>query len=98
LAAAIEAPRGELVVALEKGKDAEVRFALGPVELEFQVEVSREMGADAGIKFWVVALGGEGSRSSATTQSVQVWRSSGRRGSMSRAGRRFRRGGLISEV
>ena len=60
LAAAIEALRGELVVALEKGKDAEVRFALGPVELEFQVEVSREVGADAGVKFWVLALGGKG--------------------------------------
>jgi hypothetical protein len=72
LAAAIEALRGELVAALEEGKDAEVRFALGPVELEFQVEVSREAGADVGVKFWVVALGGKGSRSTATTHTVRL--------------------------
>jgi hypothetical protein len=41
LASALEALRRELVAALEAGGDGEVRFALGPIELEFQVEVSR---------------------------------------------------------
>ena len=72
LATAIEALRQELIVALDKGKDAEVRFALGPVELEFQVEVSYEAGGEAGVRFWVVTLGGKGSRTSATTHTVRL--------------------------
>ena len=72
LASAIDALRRELVAALEQGKDAEVRFALGPVELEFQVEISYEAGGEAGVKFWVVTLGGKGSRSSATTHTVRL--------------------------
>jgi hypothetical protein len=72
LASAIEALRGELVAALDAGEGEEVRFALGPVELEFQVELSREAGGEAGVKFWVVALGGKGSRASATTHTVRL--------------------------
>jgi hypothetical protein len=72
LASVIEALRAELLVALAKGKGQEVRFALGDIELDFQVEVSQERGGEAGVKFWVVALGGKGSRSSATTHTVRV--------------------------
>lgn len=72
LADAIEALRAELVVALRKGWTEEVRFALGPIELEFQVEVSREAGGKAGVKFWVVELGGQGSRSSGSRHTVRV--------------------------
>jgi hypothetical protein len=72
LASAIQALRGELVAAVHEGQDEEVKFALGPIDLEFQVEVSREAGADAGVRFWVVAIGGKGSRSSATTHTVKV--------------------------
>jgi hypothetical protein len=72
LARAIEALRRELVEAVKAGKEQEVRFALGPIELEFQVEVSREAGAEAGVKFYVLALGGKGTRSSATTHTVRL--------------------------
>jgi Trypsin-co-occurring domain 2 len=72
LASAIEALRRELVSALEKGKDQEVRFAVGPVELEFQVQIEREAEGEAGVKFWVVTLGGKGSQSSAATHTVRV--------------------------
>jgi hypothetical protein len=72
LASAIEALRGELVAAVQEGKDQDVRFALGPIELEFQVEVSREAGVEAGVKFYVLALGGKGTRSSATTHTVRL--------------------------
>jgi Trypsin-co-occurring domain 2 len=72
LASAIDALREELVAAVQEGKDQDVRFALGPIELEFQVEVSREAGAQAGVKFWVVSLGGKGSRTSGTTHTVRL--------------------------
>jgi hypothetical protein len=72
LASAIEALRRELVAAVQEGRDQDVRFALGPIELEFQVEVAREAGGEAGVKFWVVSLGGKGSRTSGTTHTVRL--------------------------
>jgi hypothetical protein len=72
LASAIKALRRELVAAVKEANDQEVRFALGPIELEFQVEVSREAGGEAGVKFWVVSLGAKGSRMSGTTHTVRL--------------------------
>jgi hypothetical protein len=72
LAQAIAALRSELVAAVSEGEDKGVRFALGPVELEFQVEVSNEEGVDGGVRFWVVSVGGKGSRSSAQTHTVRL--------------------------
>ena len=72
LAEAIRALRVELVEAARQGQDEDVRFALGPVELELQVEMSNEVGAEAGVKFWLVSVGGSGSRTSATTHTVRL--------------------------
>ena len=72
LAKAIAALRRELVAAVSEGEDEGVRFALGPIELEFQVEVSSEAGVDAGVRFWVVSLGGRGSRASGATHTVRL--------------------------
>ena len=36
------------------------------------MELSQEAGGEAGIKFWLVAIGGKGSRSSASTQTVRL--------------------------
>lgn len=51
LSSAIRALRRELVEAVKEGKDQDVRFALGPIELELQVEVASAGGGEAGIKF-----------------------------------------------
>jgi Trypsin-co-occurring domain 2 len=72
LSDAIRALRRELVEAVKEGKDQEVKFALGPIELELQVEVSSTGGGEAGIKFWVLSLGGKGERSSGRTQTVRI--------------------------
>jgi len=72
LAAAIDALRKELIAALERGAGEEVRFALGPVELEFQVEMTWAGEADAAVRFWVVSLGGKGTRSSGRTHTVRL--------------------------
>jgi Trypsin-co-occurring domain 2 len=72
LAQAIRALRAELVEAVRQGKDEEVKFALGPVELELQVQVSKEAGGEAGIAFWLVTIGGRGSRTSGTTHTVKL--------------------------
>lgn len=72
LAEAIRAVRLELLTAIREGGDEELRFALGPVELEFRVDVSREAGGETGISFWVISLGGRGSKSSATAHTVKL--------------------------
>jgi Trypsin-co-occurring domain 2 len=72
LAATIRALRRELMEAVGDGKDEELRFALGPLDLELQVEVSSSGGGEAGIKFWVLSLGGKGERSSGATQTLRL--------------------------
>jgi hypothetical protein len=72
LATAVRALRAELVDAVRQAEGEELLFALGPVELELQVEVSKEARGEAGIKFWLVSIGGSGSQSSATTHTVKL--------------------------
>lgn len=72
LASAIRALRDELQAAVRAGKDQELRFALGPVELELQVEAASEGGGEAGIKFGLVSVGAKGGRSSGTTHTVRL--------------------------
>ena len=72
LASAIRALREEIVEAVRAGSSEELRFALGQVELELQVQASREASADAGIRFSLVSVGGKGSRSSVATQTVRL--------------------------
>ena len=61
IALAIQSLRQELSQALKEGQGQELRFELGPVELEFQVEVSWETGAKGsakgGVSFGIVSLG-----------------------------------------
>ena len=72
LSEAIRALRRELVEAVREGEGEELRFALGPVELELQLEVSKEAGGEAGIAFWLVTVGAKGSRTQATTHTVRL--------------------------
>lgn len=72
LAGVIRALRRELEEAVTEGEDAAVRFALGEIELELQVAVSSKGGGDAGIKFWVVSLGGRAERGSERTQTLRL--------------------------
>jgi hypothetical protein len=68
LAAAIAALREELVLALEAGEGADMRFRLAPIELSLQVAVTREGEGKIGWK--VIGLGG--SYESATTQVLKL--------------------------
>ncbi len=68
LAAAIAALREELLLAVEAGDDADMRFRLAPIELSLQVAVTREGEGKIGWK--VLGLGG--SYESATTQVLKL--------------------------
>ncbi len=72
LAEAIEQVRAELEQARETGADKDLRFRLGEVQLDFAVELSKEGGADAGVRLWVVSVGASGSASTTRTHTVAV--------------------------
>ena len=68
----IEALRVELAEAVARGKNQEVQFPVGPIELEFQVGVTREADGSAGVKFWVLELEAKGRLSNEVIQKVTV--------------------------
>jgi Trypsin-co-occurring domain 2 len=72
LASYIRALRSELEEAQREGQDAQTRFGVGPVELEFEVAVTREREGRGGLQIWVVELGGAGKRADASTQKVTL--------------------------
>jgi hypothetical protein len=64
--------RSELQMAREAGAGEQIRFELGPVELDLTVAVTRETGAEAKVRFWVVELGGQGGFSREVTQHIKL--------------------------
>src|SRR5712691_3198485 len=73
LAEAIDAVRSELRKAQDLGRGADVRFAVGAVEVEFVVEVTKQAGADATVKVLnILSLGGKGQVSKGETSRVTV--------------------------
>jgi hypothetical protein len=72
LAEAIEGIRAELAQAMAAGEGERLRFDVGPVELEFTVEIERNLSANAGVKVWVVQAGGSGGLSRESSQRINV--------------------------
>ena len=72
LADTIAAVRRELSSAQATGRGEPVQFRTGPVELEFDVGVTRTRGGQAGVQIWVLTLGGKLEREHATTQRIKV--------------------------
>jgi hypothetical protein len=72
LAAMIRQLRTELTAAITAAEGKELQFALGDVELELEVGVSNEGTADAGVRLWVLTLGGNGTHRAEHVQRVKV--------------------------
>jgi hypothetical protein len=72
LADTIAAVRRELSAAQAAGQGQPVQFRTGPVELEFEVAVTRSGGGQAGVQLWVLTLGGKGELGQAATQRIKV--------------------------
>ena len=72
LADTIVAVRRELSAAQAARVGQPVQFRTGPVELEFEVAVTRSGGGQAGVQLWVLTLGGKAERGQATTQRIKV--------------------------
>lgn len=72
LSAAIAALRDEMTRAWQESRGQRVRFRPSPVELTLQVAVTSGGRGNAGVKWWLIELGGEVSRESAVTQIVKL--------------------------
>jgi len=64
--------RSELTVAMNAGEGEDLRFELGPVELELTVEVKKEGGGAAKVRFWVVELGTDAKLGSGAAQKIKL--------------------------
>jgi hypothetical protein len=64
--------RQELTAALRSGEEEELRFELGPVELELTFAVDKGLNPGAKVKFWVMELGADATMSSGITQRIKL--------------------------
>jgi hypothetical protein len=72
LSAAIAALRDELARAWWDAKNQSIRFKPSPIELTLQVAVTGRGTGRAGVRWWLLELGGEVSHESVVTQTVKV--------------------------
>jgi Trypsin-co-occurring domain 2 len=72
LAETIKGIRAELSEAMSASEGERLRFDVGPVEMEFAVEVQRDAEAHAGVKVWVVEIGGSGGWSRDSSHRIKV--------------------------
>jgi hypothetical protein len=72
LSEVIASLRSELDAARREGTGKDLRFELGPVELEVSVAVEKTAGGAARVKFWVEELGADGKISSTSTQRIKL--------------------------
>ncbi|MGW6839460.1 trypco2 family protein [Streptomyces sp. NPDC054958] len=72
LADAVAAVRDELLEAAARGAGQDLEFKVGPVELEFAVELRADAKVKAGFKAWVVSGDVETGAARARTHRVKV--------------------------
>jgi hypothetical protein len=73
LAEAIEVLRSELHKAQDSGRGADVRFAVGSVEVELAIDIVKTGGGEASVKVLnLVSIGGRGEVSKSATNRVTV--------------------------
>lgn len=72
LSAVIRELRAQLNQAMAEGQGDAIQFELGPVELEFAVDVRRGRDLESGLRIGVLSLGAKGSRSTATTNRMKL--------------------------
>lgn len=72
LADAVKGIRAELDAAMAEGVGHNVQFEVGPVELEFAVDIQKDAKADFGVRIWVVSLGASGGAGQGSTNRIRV--------------------------
>ena len=69
---AVHALRTELLESMKAGEDEKLRFEVGEISLEFQVEVERSGEIDGKVSVWVLEFGAKGSLASTTTHKLTI--------------------------
>lgn len=72
LAEVIGQLRAELTSAMAAAEGEDLRFGLGPVELELTVAINKEASSGGKVKFWVVEGGVDGKLVSSMTQKIKL--------------------------
>lgn len=73
LAEAIDAVRAELRKAQDAGRGADVRFAVGEVEIEFVIDATKTTGGEASVTVLsLLSFGGRGEVARAETNRVRI--------------------------
>lgn len=72
LADAIEALRAELTQAMNAAPEIGVRFKPSSIELTVEVALTKKGEGSAGIKWWLIEMGGKASRESIKTQTLKL--------------------------
>jgi hypothetical protein len=70
LADAVAVVRSDLLEAASRAEPDELAFVVGPVEMEFAVELRRDAKAKLGFRAWVVSADAEGSLGNTGTHRV----------------------------
>lgn len=68
----IGAIRSELTQSILAAQDEEIRFELGQIDLEFEIEIERNVEGSGGVSFWIVTLGAKANKTSTTTHRVSL--------------------------
>jgi hypothetical protein len=79
LAGALRSLRAQLTDAMAEGADEEVRFTLEAIEVEFEVAITREVGGDASVHFWVLTAEAKAASTTAATHRLKLQLKPGRR-------------------
>lgn len=72
LADAVRGVRQELAAAMAAGEGEKLRFEVGPVELEFAVDIRKEAGAEAGARVFVASFSSRGSVAAGSTHRMKL--------------------------
>jgi hypothetical protein len=72
LAEVMERLRAELKTARDVSQDDLLKFEVGPIELDFEIGVTKEGSGGAGVRFWVLSLGAKGSYEKLRTQHLKL--------------------------
>jgi Trypsin-co-occurring domain 2 len=72
LAALLSSLRSEIDRARLDSAGKDVRFRVDAIDLELQVAVEKTAEADAGVRFWVVSMGGKGAAKSTETHVIKM--------------------------
>jgi hypothetical protein len=69
---ALDGLRAELAEAVANAQDHDILFPVDGVEIEFQVGLTRSGEGKAGLRFWVVELGGSLAHADQSVQTLRV--------------------------